>query len=358
MALACAAEGASVIVENVFENRFAHAAQLRRMGADIFLSGRLAVVRGGRLYGADVQAGDLRGGAALVHRGAGRGGGEPRGKRGTDRPRLRVAGKHARRPRRGHTQALTEDTNEADRAEEERRCSWLRCCSCWRWPSICCWTTRVFVARDVQRGGQRRPSTRTTIIRAAQLPLGKTHARGQRGKGARGAGKRRHGGAVSAWKSTTRRRWCSTCASARCDAVVAYAGVVLTHGARRHRHRPARRHAGDRRGLRHRPQRHRLPAGRGGLRARLRQLEALVTTLDALYDNAATGYVSELNVSDPQRASTSTRARACAWIWATARTWTTRSSGWPARCAIWRRAARPRARLDVSSGDKADYSAG
>ena len=66
MALACAAPGASVIVENVFENRFAHAAQLRRMGADIFLSGRLAVVRGGRLYGAEVQAGDLRGGAALA----------------------------------------------------------------------------------------------------------------------------------------------------------------------------------------------------------------------------------------------------------------------------------------------------
>ena len=66
MALACVAEGASVIVENVFENRFAHAAQLRRMGADIFLSGRLAVVRGGRLYGAEVQAGDLRGGAALA----------------------------------------------------------------------------------------------------------------------------------------------------------------------------------------------------------------------------------------------------------------------------------------------------
>ena len=63
---ACVAEGASVIVENVFENRFAHAAQLRRMGADIFLSGRLAVVRGGRLYGAEVQAGDLRGGAALA----------------------------------------------------------------------------------------------------------------------------------------------------------------------------------------------------------------------------------------------------------------------------------------------------
>ena len=66
MALACAIDGASVIVENVFENRFAHASQLRRMGADIFLSNRLAVVRGGKLYGASVQASDLRGGAALV----------------------------------------------------------------------------------------------------------------------------------------------------------------------------------------------------------------------------------------------------------------------------------------------------
>ena len=66
MALACAVDGASVIVENVFENRFAHAAQLRRMGADIFISNRLAVVRGGKLFAADVQAGDLRGGAALV----------------------------------------------------------------------------------------------------------------------------------------------------------------------------------------------------------------------------------------------------------------------------------------------------
>lgn len=66
MALACSIEGASVIVENVFENRFAHAAQLRRMGADIFISNRLAVVRGAKLYGASVQAGDLRGGAALV----------------------------------------------------------------------------------------------------------------------------------------------------------------------------------------------------------------------------------------------------------------------------------------------------
>jgi UDP-N-acetylglucosamine 1-carboxyvinyltransferase len=66
MALACTLDGASMIVENLFESRFAHAAQLVRMGADIFVSNRLAVVRGSRLTGAHVKAGDLRGGAALV----------------------------------------------------------------------------------------------------------------------------------------------------------------------------------------------------------------------------------------------------------------------------------------------------
>ena len=66
MALACTLTGSSVIVENVFESRFRQASELRRMGADIFTSGRLAVVRGGPLLGARVQAGDLRGGAALV----------------------------------------------------------------------------------------------------------------------------------------------------------------------------------------------------------------------------------------------------------------------------------------------------
>ncbi len=66
MALACTLDGASMVVENLFENRFAHASQLVRMGADIFVSNRLAVVRGSRLTGARVRAGDLRGGAALV----------------------------------------------------------------------------------------------------------------------------------------------------------------------------------------------------------------------------------------------------------------------------------------------------
>ena len=66
MALACVLNGTSVIVENVFENRFAQASELRRMGADILINNRLAVVRGGRLTGARVQACDLRGGAALT----------------------------------------------------------------------------------------------------------------------------------------------------------------------------------------------------------------------------------------------------------------------------------------------------
>ena len=66
MALACTLQGASVIVENVFESRFGQASELRRMGADIVTQGRLALVRGGRLMGARVRAGDLRGGAALV----------------------------------------------------------------------------------------------------------------------------------------------------------------------------------------------------------------------------------------------------------------------------------------------------
>lgn len=66
LSMACAAQGVSVIVENLFENRFGAAAQLRRMGADIAVHGRTALVRGGRLLGTRVTAGDLRAGAALV----------------------------------------------------------------------------------------------------------------------------------------------------------------------------------------------------------------------------------------------------------------------------------------------------
>lgn len=67
LALATLASGTSVLVENVFENRYGHAGDLNRMGADVLINGRTAVVKGvERLYGAQVTARDLRGGAALV----------------------------------------------------------------------------------------------------------------------------------------------------------------------------------------------------------------------------------------------------------------------------------------------------
>ncbi len=67
LALATLAKGTSVVVENVFENRFTHAGDLNRMGADIWVNGRTAVIKGvEKLYGADVSARDLRGGAALA----------------------------------------------------------------------------------------------------------------------------------------------------------------------------------------------------------------------------------------------------------------------------------------------------
>ena len=67
LALLSVAEGTGVIVENVFENRFTHAGDLNRMGANILCSGRTAIVRGvDQLCGAHVTARDLRGGAALV----------------------------------------------------------------------------------------------------------------------------------------------------------------------------------------------------------------------------------------------------------------------------------------------------
>ncbi|MEN6327071.1 MAG: UDP-N-acetylglucosamine 1-carboxyvinyltransferase [Syntrophomonas sp.] len=67
MALLSLAEGSSVIVENVFENRFQIVDELKRMGADIKVEGHTAVVTGvPTLYGACVKATDLRAGAALV----------------------------------------------------------------------------------------------------------------------------------------------------------------------------------------------------------------------------------------------------------------------------------------------------
>jgi UDP-N-acetylglucosamine 1-carboxyvinyltransferase len=67
MALATQAEGASVITETIFENRFLHASEMVRLGANISIEGRQAVVRGPvELEGSGVIASDLRASASLV----------------------------------------------------------------------------------------------------------------------------------------------------------------------------------------------------------------------------------------------------------------------------------------------------
>jgi UDP-N-acetylglucosamine 1-carboxyvinyltransferase len=67
MALATQAEGTSIVTENIFENRFMHAQELVRMGANIKIEGRRAIVRGKTpLSAAAVQASDLRASASLV----------------------------------------------------------------------------------------------------------------------------------------------------------------------------------------------------------------------------------------------------------------------------------------------------
>lgn len=67
MAMLTLAEGTSVIVENIFENRFKHVSELSRMGAKIKIEGRVAIVDGtDKLYGTRVKSTDLRGGGALI----------------------------------------------------------------------------------------------------------------------------------------------------------------------------------------------------------------------------------------------------------------------------------------------------
>ncbi len=67
MAMAALGEGTSVIVENIFESRFKHVGELKKMGAKINIEGRVAVIDGVKeLYGAAVDSPDLRGGSALV----------------------------------------------------------------------------------------------------------------------------------------------------------------------------------------------------------------------------------------------------------------------------------------------------
>jgi UDP-N-acetylglucosamine 1-carboxyvinyltransferase len=67
MALMCLADGQSIITEKIFENRFMHVSELKRMGADISFEGNTAVVRGrSKLQGAPVMATDLRASASLI----------------------------------------------------------------------------------------------------------------------------------------------------------------------------------------------------------------------------------------------------------------------------------------------------
>ncbi|HQB38978.1 MAG TPA: UDP-N-acetylglucosamine 1-carboxyvinyltransferase, partial [Deltaproteobacteria bacterium] len=67
MAMMCIADGASVISENIFENRFMHVSELLRFGADIVIEGNTATVKGVRkLSGAPVMATDLRASASLI----------------------------------------------------------------------------------------------------------------------------------------------------------------------------------------------------------------------------------------------------------------------------------------------------
>ncbi|MGN0399893.1 MAG: UDP-N-acetylglucosamine 1-carboxyvinyltransferase [Blautia sp.] len=66
MAVLSTIPGQSCLVENIFEDRFRTADQLKKMGADIQVNGREALIRGGNLRGARVEAQELRGGAALV----------------------------------------------------------------------------------------------------------------------------------------------------------------------------------------------------------------------------------------------------------------------------------------------------
>ena len=67
MAMQTVSRGTSVIVENIFETRFKTASELKKLGADITIKGRVAVVRGVKeLVGGEVVATDLRGGASLV----------------------------------------------------------------------------------------------------------------------------------------------------------------------------------------------------------------------------------------------------------------------------------------------------
>ena len=66
MSVMSCSKGEGTVVENIFENRFGHASELKKMGADIVINGRSAYVRGNALTGALVSSRDLRSGASLT----------------------------------------------------------------------------------------------------------------------------------------------------------------------------------------------------------------------------------------------------------------------------------------------------
>ena len=102
MALMTQAAGTSIITENIFENRFMHALELCRMGANIKIEGNRAVVRGpSTLSGAAVQASDLRASASLVLAALVAAGRNHHRPRLPHRPRLRAHRRKA--PRSGST---------------------------------------------------------------------------------------------------------------------------------------------------------------------------------------------------------------------------------------------------------------
>ena len=66
-AVMCVSSGTSIVVENIFENRYKYMQELQRMGAKIKIEGKTAIIKGTRkLYGSTVKATDLRGGASMV----------------------------------------------------------------------------------------------------------------------------------------------------------------------------------------------------------------------------------------------------------------------------------------------------
>ena len=66
-AIVVTAKGTSVIVENIFENRYKYISELKKMGAKVKIEGKMAVISGvKKLSGATVSATDLRGGASLI----------------------------------------------------------------------------------------------------------------------------------------------------------------------------------------------------------------------------------------------------------------------------------------------------